>query len=142
MAMTEQNFNKYIMRFSLAAAAIALIFSALNGYDYPAVFLRTILAFAFITVLGRGLGALWKNFSPPPVHEDNRTANIDIVLDESNEPESDRDLLLQGISYDASVKRNTNTAYPGQINNAVIDGLTDNVTKAEIVRKMGWGDDE
>ncbi|UWG98342.1 hypothetical protein LPY66_05935 [Dehalobacter sp. DCM] len=133
MSFTEQTFNTYLIRISVAAAIIALLFSAFNGYDYVAIILRTILSFAFIYILGKGLGALWKKFeSPPPVvEEDNRSAKIDILLGEINELENEI----------KAAQNQSSAVYPGQINNAVIDGLSDTAKKAEIVRKMGWGED-
>lgn len=143
MPWTEQSFNKFLIWFSLAAAVITLGFSALNAYGFPAIVIRAILAYAFIYVLGKGLCALWKKFTPPPpAEEDDRSSKIDIILGEINGPESERHHDSQEKPQNSRSSNNTNTAYPGQINNAVIDGLTDNAVKAEIVRKMGWGDND
>jgi hypothetical protein len=138
MAEPEKKLEQNAFRLSVISAGIVLVFSIFNGYRYPAIILRTVLAFLFIYLLGKGLILLWNKVSPP-VKEEKSPSKIDIFLgDAESQDESAPDKTGQPADNLLSLKKRV----PGQINNQIMDDLPDAAVRAEIVRKMGWGDDQ
>ncbi|RJE48747.1 MULTISPECIES: hypothetical protein [unclassified Dehalobacter] len=138
MAEPERKLEKNAFRLSVISAGIVLVFSIFNGYRYPAIILRTALAFLFIYLLGKGLILLWNKVSPP-VKEERPPSKIDIFLgDMESQDENAPNKTGQPAESLLSLKKRV----PGQINNQIMDHLPDAAARAEIVRKMGWGDDQ
>lgn len=115
-------------RLALGASLIVFLISVFNGFGVISIILRTALSFMMIYFLGQGLLMLWQIISPPPgqysgryfdmfVGEDNLSHN------QENEKTGER---LEGL--------------PGQVRMDIKNGLPEDAdTKAELVRRMGWG---
>ncbi|MCM1567366.1 MAG: hypothetical protein NC238_15780 [Dehalobacter sp.] len=138
MAESDKKLEKNAFRLSVVSAGIVLVFSIFNGYRYPAIILRTVLAFIFIYLLGKGLILLW-NGAAPPAKEEKPSSRIDIFLGdtESQDKNAPHETGQPKESLQSLKKQ-----VPGQITNQMMDHLPDAAARAEIVRKMGWSDDQ
>ena len=123
-------------KLALAAAMVVFIISILDGFGFISIIFRSALAFFAIYLLGQGLLLLWQSISPPPKKEGNNAGRyFDMLVGEddftNNEDKSDKskDGHMEGL--------------PGQVRKDIINGLPDDAdTKAEMVRRMGWGENQ
>ncbi|RNC29545.1 MAG: hypothetical protein AWM53_00543 [Candidatus Dichloromethanomonas elyunquensis] len=136
----KHSLESFIFYLSLAAGGVVLLFSVSNGYSFFMILIRTVLSFFLIYFLGNGLLTLWEKFSPPlPKKEVNFRSTIDVILSDLNARG------MKGSTYNAGgsvVESEDKEQLPGQISKDMKNGLQDAGTKAEIVRRMGWGEEE
>ena len=126
----KQTWVNFFYRLGLLSALIVLLFSIVNQYSILMIVARTVLSFFVIYFLGMIYISILERFSDHNQVSDKAKSNernIDYVLGELN----------------ASEKTQENTPeesiLPGQINTGMKDGLPDIDTQAEIIKKMGWG---
>lgn len=142
----KQALDSLIMKLSLLTGGIVLLFSILNGYSFMLIILRACGAFIFIYGLSEGFKKLWVSFAPPIKQEKHEGSRIDVILG-SLSPDNDKETqTLEHNSEQASAPSEPLArAYggvAGQINHHMQDGLQDMETKEEIIRRMGWDEQE
>jgi hypothetical protein len=116
-----------------------------------------VLSFFFIFFLGKGLMRLWEKISPPPPKKElNYGSTIDVILGnlnargirasaafpDSEDNEEDHEVNASPLTLNRDRSAGDHRPIPGQINKDMKSGLQDAGTKAEIVRKMGWGEEQ
>lgn len=117
----KQTIENLIFNLAIIAAVIVLIFSVYNAYNYLMIVLRSVMAFIIIYSLGKGLMRIYFKFAPPPPE---KRSTIDIILGDLSQRED-----------------NAEKTIPGQINADIKNGLQDPDNKAEIVKRMGLGEE-
>ncbi|NLI92205.1 MAG: hypothetical protein GX434_08390 [Peptococcaceae bacterium] len=152
----KQSVESFLFNLSLAAGGVVLLFSVFNGYTFMMIVIRTALSFFFMFFLGKGFLVLWDKFSPPPVKkEPNYGSAIDVLLGDINAKGMKGTLYNSGGIISEDVEKSPEEqneepvsagtyggSIPGQISMDMKNGLQDAGTKAEIVRRMGWGEEQ
>lgn len=135
----KQKLELFLFRLSLLAGGTVLLFSILNGYHFLIIMLRTVLSFLFIYSLGKGLIELWQRILPPPRKENRYRPRVDVILGDVNSNEINPEDGKE--EYRADVANTYSRVVPGQVNIDMKNELEDAENKAEIVRRMGWGEE-
>lgn len=129
---TKRKIEELFLKLAFVTGAIVLLFSILGGYPYFIIVLRTLLSFLVIVFLGKVFGNIWGKVSPPPPKKvDKFQSTIDFLLG---------DEIVD--SLNKQKEENHEASLAGQINADMKNGLQDAGTKAEIVRRMGWGEEK
>jgi len=137
--MTVPNWSKIeslFYKLALGSAIIVLLFSILNGYGFLYIIFRTGLAFILIYFLGQGFSLLWQSISPPHQPEaQNLSKYFDVMVGDELD-----------IKENTEAKGNISKSIeplPGQIRMDIKNGLPEDIdTKAELVRRMGWEENQ
>lgn len=130
----KQKLELFSFRLSLATGALVAFLGILKGVNLMLVVLRSIVSMAVIYLLCQGCFFLWEMISPPEKYPDtDKKSTLDVLLGaDTNEGKDD----LKGDNAKGE------KPVPGQINLEVKDGRPDAKNQAEIVKKMGWGDEQ
>lgn len=135
----KKKVESWIFNTASVASGIVLAFSIINGYNFLPTILRTVLSFFFIFFLGKGLMILWEKISPPPPKKELRYGStIDVILGNLNAG----GIRASAEFPDSEDNEEDDRPIPGQINKDIKRGLPDAAAKADIIRKMGWGEEQ
>ena len=130
----KRKLENFLLKLSLLAGGIVLLFSILNGYSFLMILLRAALSFLFIYFLGRGLMELGERILPPSLQqEEEYPSMVDVFLGDINS---------KGVNQAEGLTNTYSRIIPGQVNIDMKNELEDAKNKAEIVRRMGWGEEE
>jgi hypothetical protein len=146
----KQSLESFVFILSLLAGGIVLIFSILNSNDYFRIGIHAVLSFVLMYFLCNGLLVLWEKISPPPPpKETDAAAAVDILLGDlgaedfglSHISQEDKSKNLSRQSSAPAALKAYRGSTPGQINPDMKNGMPDAETQAEMVRRMGWGEE-
>ncbi len=138
--MTVPNWSKiesFFYKLALVSGMIVLLFSILNGYGFLHIIFRTALAFILIYFLGQALLTLYQSISPAPKQAEQKSSQFldvmvgdDLDISDTNEEDENKEPTQSG-------------SLPGQVRIDLKKDLPeDDKTKAEMVRRMGWQENQ
>ncbi len=138
--MTVPNWStieSFVYKLALGSGTIVFLFSIINGYGFLYIIFRTALAFILIYFLGQGLLMLWQSITPPAHQQgQNLSRYFDVMVgDDLDISEENEEVSSKGTNQGESL--------PGQIRIDIKKDLPeDDKTKAEMVRRMGWQENQ
>ncbi len=150
----KQRIESWILKLSILTSGVVLLLSIFNGYEFWMIILRTVLSFVLLYFLAKGLMILWDKISPPAPEKSNYGSTIDVIISDLNNRRVNTSHIEKSLQDqdDFNYEKNEESdqtpqkAYggpmAGQINKDMQNGLQDAGAKAEIVRRMGWGEGE
>ncbi|ADY54979.1 hypothetical protein Sgly_0616 [Syntrophobotulus glycolicus DSM 8271] len=131
MHSENEQLEKWFFRLAAASFLAAGSISILIGEKISKVLLRAVVAFAVILILCKALLFVWKAISPKQSAEGKeKNSRFDIIVGENTSMEQLAATALpkQGVA--------------GQINFDEETGMPDPQTQADIIKKMGWGEED
>lgn len=130
--LNRSKIESFFYKLALGSGMLVLLFSILNGYGFLYIIFRTGLAFILIYFLGQGLLMLWQSISPAQQPKKQNSSLFDVMVgDDSDISDNEKDSAKKSESL------------PGQIRIDIQKDLPeDDNTKAEMVRRMGWQENQ
>lgn len=132
--MTEQNsevYQTWALRITLVTTFIVVVLSWLNAVKIPGIILRGGISFAVMYLLMAGSLSLFEKTAAPEPEE--------VPL---SGPEAGRGGVIDfSVGDDGSIPPSANSSFPGQVDPSLSNGLPGS-KQAEIVRSMGWDDEQ
>lgn len=123
----KRKLETQILGLSVMISLLILLLSFLNGYSLTATALRAVFSLGTIYILGKGLLFLWIKVFPEEKPKAPKPVQIDFIVDGNPVPD-----LAPG---------ERQGRLPGQINLDKDLGIESAGKKAEIIRRMGWGEE-
>ncbi|MGI5901202.1 MAG: hypothetical protein ACOX7U_01850 [Desulfitobacteriia bacterium] len=134
MGLNRQNLELFFFRLALLSGGLVAVLTFLNKHTFLGIVWRSIFAFAVLFLLGQVLLYFWDKLFAVSSQKKDENPQVDYILGVLNK---ERRLKRSTAEPENGVEQNL----PGQISEDLKNGLTDEKTKVDLLRKMGWEED-